>query len=237
MEAQENIRAEVKQVFEGWAKPRLASHQDPERLGTPRGEPVGLSKKKFWAAQAQVLYSKLFPLKDLAKESEVSPVQIRVWRTEGEFKKAMEEATRDFLQYLSEEALKAWHDEDRLDTLLYILAMQKDGLLTLFFKWNIKAGNIFNKLIENINDATNYKLLFDNMSFLGIFIHKFLELHPPEDRFRVKEVIMREFWPHIQNVFRVILEIVAHRDTNDEIKDEGKKILKAIALCNWANSV
>jgi len=237
MKTVENLRSEVKKVWDAWAAPRFAKHQDPERVGTPRGEPIGLSKKKFHAAQTQVLHSKLFSLADLAKESEVSPVQMRVWRTEAEFKKAMEEATKDFHQYLSEEALKAWHEEKRFDTLLYCLAMQKDGLLTLFFKWNKEADNIFNHLIKNINDVSNYEQLFDNMSFLGIFIHKFIELHPLEDRVKVKDVIMREFWPHIQKVFRVILEIVASRDINDEIKEEGKKILTAIALCNWVISV
>jgi hypothetical protein len=236
MEAHEHTRTEVKKVWEAWAAPRLAKHQDPERVGTPRGEPIGLSRKKYHAVQTQVLHSKLFSLADLAKESEVSPVQIRVWRTEAEFRKAVEEATRDFLQYLSEEALKVWHDEMVFDILLYCLSMHKDGLLTLFFKWNKNAGNIFNQLIANINDVQNYKLLFDNMAFIVVFIHKFIKLHPIEERIRVKAVIMGEFWPHIQKVLNVILEIVANRDTTDEIKEEGKKIITTIALCNWAIS-
>lgn len=233
MEAHKDNRAVVKKVWEAWATPRLAKHQDPERVGTPRGEPIGLSKKKYHAVQTQVLHSKLFSLADLAKESEVSPVQMRVWRTEAEFKKAVEEATRDFIQYVSEEALKAWHDEQLFNTLLCCLAMHKDGLLTLFFKWNKEASNIFNQVIANINDVINYQLLFDNMAFLGIFIHKFVEFHPPDDRIRVKDVIMREFWPHIQKVLQFILEIVANRGTDDEIKAEGKKIILAIALSNW----
>jgi hypothetical protein len=237
MEALKEKRAGVKKVWEAWAAPRLAKHQDPERVGTPRGEPIGLSKKKYHAVQTQVLHSKLFSLAELAKESEVSPVQIRVWRTEAEFKKAVEEATRDFVQYLSEEALKAWYDEQLINTLLYCLAMHKDGLLTLFFRWNREAGNIFNKLKENIKDVKNYQLLFDNMAFLGVFIHKFVELHPPDDRIRVKDVIIREFWPHIQMVLQFIVEIMASRDTSDEVKAECKKIILAIAFSNWVITI
>jgi len=235
--AEQNLKTMIKEIFDPWLAPRLAGYQDPERVGIPKGSLIGLSKRKFYAAQLQVLHSNAFPLRELANEAGVSHVQMRVWRGEREFRKVVEEAKRDFLQYLSEEALKTWHDEKRFDTVLYCIAMLKDGLLTLFFRWNKEAGNIFNHLIDNINDVINYKLLFDNMSFLGMFIHKFIALHSLEEQDRVKDVIMRQFWPHIQNVFRVILEIVAQRDTNDDIKEEGKKILTAIALCNWTISL
>jgi hypothetical protein len=237
MEKHENNPPEVKEIWEAWVAPRFGRYQEPERLGTPRGELIGLSRKKFYAAQTQVLHSKLFSLAALAEESGVSAVQIRVWRTEAEFKRSMEEAAGDFVEYLSEGALKELQDEKRFDTILYCLAMQKDGLLKLFLKWNKEASNTFNQLIDNINDVINYKRLFDNMSFIRMFIHKFIALHSLEEQDRVKDVIIRQLWPHMQNIFRVILEIVAKRDTNDKIKEEGKKILTTIALCNWTISL
>lgn len=230
----QNLKTMIKEVLEPWLIPRLAGYQDPERVGVPKGSPIGLSKKKFHAAQLQVLHSDAFPLRELADEVGVSHVQMRVWRSELEFKKAVEEAVQEFLQYISEEALKTWHDEKQFDMLLYCLAMHKEGLLTLFFKWNKEAGNIFKQLISNINDVTNYSLLFDNMSFLGVFIHKFIKSHPPEDRTKVKDVMMLLFYPHIEKVLNAILEIVANKNTTDEIKEECKKIIRAIALFNWA---
>jgi hypothetical protein len=236
MSERETIGSEVKKIFEAWVTPRLPN-QEPERVGVPRGEPIGLSKKKFYAAQAQVLHFKsgLFTLADLAELSGVSPVQMRVWRTEKEFKKAAEEATRNFIEYLSEEALKSWHDEKKFHILLHCLAMQKHGIEPLFNKWNKEAGHIFNQIMTNQKDAINYNLLLDNMSFLALFLHTILELYSPAEKDKFKNILMLKFWPYIEKVFRFILEIVASNETTDDIKQIGKKILNAIALYNWAS--
>jgi len=235
MTAKEVLRSKVKEAWEAWSTPLIEKHQDPERVGTPRGAPVGLSKKKYRAALAQVLHnrSKLFTLSGLEEISGVSSIQNRVWRTEPEFRKAVEKAKEDFVDYLSNEAMESWHDELRLDLLLYLLSMQEDGLIKLFFKWNKEARQILDKIEIDRNAMANYEYLLDNMSFFVIFMRKFIEVHSADEKARVKNVIMRDLWPYIHKVSNFIIEIIGNRETQDDVKKVGKKILNVIMLANW----
>jgi hypothetical protein len=44
---------------------------------------------------------------------------------------------------------------------------------------------------------------------------------------------MRDLWPYIQKVSNFIIEIIGNRETQDDVKKVGKKILNVIMLANW----
>jgi hypothetical protein len=82
----------VAEVVDKWAKSIVSTYEEPVRTGTPKGEPIGLSKKKRYAALLSVGYPRLFSLKDIAEKSGNSVALVRKWRTEGAFLGAIEDA-------------------------------------------------------------------------------------------------------------------------------------------------
>lgn len=78
------------------ADERIRDYEEPTRAGTKKGEPVGLSAKKFRAAILLALYPKCLTVKEIAKLSGVSNDVLRVWRTEPEFQAAVFERQGKF---------------------------------------------------------------------------------------------------------------------------------------------
>jgi len=77
-------------------KRMMENYQEPTRAGTPKGDPIGFSRKKKWAALWMILYNRDsgLGLKEIAKIAGVPPGVLRVWRTEGAFKKEEGEACK-----------------------------------------------------------------------------------------------------------------------------------------------
>ncbi len=71
-------------VLGGFITQKLREYVEPERAGTPKGEPIGLSKRKFHAA---LLSLTSVGLHQVAKEVGVSYGVLRIWRTEEIFLK------------------------------------------------------------------------------------------------------------------------------------------------------
>lgn len=84
-------------LLKSFIKKRLAQYVEPERKGTPRGEPVGFSKQKYHAS-LMMLYSKR--IKALSGEMDISYGLLRKWRTEEDFLHLVHKHARDFLQYV-----------------------------------------------------------------------------------------------------------------------------------------
>jgi len=80
---------------------------EPLRKGTPRGEPIGVSGKKYWAT---LLCLKKIPLKQMASMLKVSYGLLRKWRTEDAFWDLFEGHCVEFadvvIQHLEERAKK-----------------------------------------------------------------------------------------------------------------------------------
>lgn len=88
----ENIKIE-NSFLQTFMARRLSSYVEPERAGTPRGEPIGFSAQKY----AAVLYCLTNrPLKEIAKEIKVSYGLLRKWRTEDKFWDVFDETVTEF---------------------------------------------------------------------------------------------------------------------------------------------
>jgi hypothetical protein len=74
----------------------MKNYQEPTRAGTRRGDSIGFSWKKKWAAFLMILYNpdSGLGLKEIAKIADAKPDVLRVWRTETAFKKAESEACK-----------------------------------------------------------------------------------------------------------------------------------------------
>lgn len=82
-----------------WTDEALKDYIDPDRKGTPKGEKIGLSKKKRRAAYLMTLHPEAASLREIAEIAGTSEGTIKVWRTQGAFNMAMDEGA---------EALGSW---------------------------------------------------------------------------------------------------------------------------------
>ena len=173
-------REQLKKVFDQWVHPRLASHEEPVRIGVQRGDPIGLSKQKYLAAQAQVLHSK-FTLAEIADIVEVTPVQVRVWRTQEQFNQAAQEALEDFKNYLFGNFLDWDGDFDKFAKNILFLGVLPDG--TKFI--HKKIASIVRKHLVNFdprNDQHYIDMLKDLRTIQAFYETMFqvLSKHYPD---------------------------------------------------------
>lgn len=73
---------------------KMKNYEEPTRAGTPRGDPIGYSMRKYWAA---ALCLKTIPLKEMAELVKVSHGLLRKWRTEDSFKKLVDELSTEYV--------------------------------------------------------------------------------------------------------------------------------------------
>lgn len=72
---------------------KLHAYEEPHRRGTPKGEPVGLSKTKYHASLLMLTNKKQ---KEIAKDIGISHSLLRKWNTEQAFKSVVENHYADF---------------------------------------------------------------------------------------------------------------------------------------------
>jgi hypothetical protein len=104
------------------------NYHEPTRRGTPRGEAIGLSLKKYRATLSCLTSNDLIAI---SKELGVSYGLLRKWRTEPGFKKQIEELIQEFAPLFIGCLVKKW-------------AARDEG----FAKY-IKAGDISERIIED----------------------------------------------------------------------------------------
>ena len=77
-----------------YADERMQGYEDPERKGTPKGSPVGLSHKKRLASLLMVLFPVVFHrLQEIADLAGIPMASLKIWRTQAAFKNvSLEEA-------------------------------------------------------------------------------------------------------------------------------------------------
>ncbi|MDY6862953.1 MAG: hypothetical protein SVR08_11885 [Spirochaetota bacterium] len=76
---------------------KIRSYVEPQRKGTPKGEPIGFSKKKYMAS---LLMMTGFNQKIIASDLGVSYGLLRNWNTEKPFKKLVEKHNKEFNEFL-----------------------------------------------------------------------------------------------------------------------------------------
>lgn len=77
-------------------KNKLKSYNEPMRKGTPKGEKIGFTQKKYQASLFTSLTN--FPLTELAKLFGISYGLLRKWKTEDDFKKVSDHHCAEFAE-------------------------------------------------------------------------------------------------------------------------------------------
>jgi len=72
---------------------KIAGYQEPFRRGTPKGEPIGLSRKKY---RASLLLMKSGSREEIVAQARVSYSLLGKWLTEEPFRSALQQASREF---------------------------------------------------------------------------------------------------------------------------------------------
>jgi len=88
-ESREYYKKIAVEFVKRWADKEGAKYDEPTRVGTPKGEPIGFPRKKYRAALLLVLFPWCLKLREIAGISGVSVGVLRVWRTERKFKDLM----------------------------------------------------------------------------------------------------------------------------------------------------
>jgi hypothetical protein len=98
-------------LLDSFFKEKILEYDEPQRKGTPRGEPIGFSAKKYYAA---LMMLKKFPLKDLAGMINVSYGLLRKWRTEDKFIEQIEKNETDFTLRVFKHLVKRGEKQKKL---------------------------------------------------------------------------------------------------------------------------
>lgn len=90
------MRRRINTLLQAFISHKRESYTEPSRSGTPKGEPIGLSKQKHYAALLMMLN---IPQEEIAKQAGVSYGLLRKWNTEPLFKATVEQHFMDFAAY------------------------------------------------------------------------------------------------------------------------------------------
>jgi len=98
-----SLQQEAIKFVTTWAQRAMdRQFEEPIRKGTPKGDPIGPSRKKYHAALLMPLHPKCLNLKAIADMVGTSENVIRVWRTQEGFKKMVSEAHRWIAEVIAE---------------------------------------------------------------------------------------------------------------------------------------
>lgn len=141
----------------------LKDYREPERAGTPKGHPIGLSLRKRKAAFLMILHPSL-SLKEIAKVAGVAEGVLRLWRMEQDFEKAEIEGAQLFGQYvrntivreISEswtKILKKRYEEEGEDYPYILVLGEEKKLIILKSDW-LKKRELINKILSSTPKPT-----------------------------------------------------------------------------------
>ncbi len=83
----------MKTKLQSFITEQTSRYKEPERQGTAKGEPIGLSSNKF---KSTLLFLTNLKVKEIAEVVDVSYGLLRVWRTESPYLKAIDQHARAF---------------------------------------------------------------------------------------------------------------------------------------------
>ncbi|MEW6658016.1 MAG: hypothetical protein AB1424_05100 [Thermodesulfobacteriota bacterium] len=227
-----DVRGEIKKnlldLFHKWADPQLEQYEEPERVGVPRGEPVGFSAKKFHAALAMVLKPS-FTLAEIADLVGVSDGQVRVWRTEESFKKLAEELQTGFLHYLAD---RLDHDARNNDfnnyrDIFICLALFPNGIYVYHKKLIETLVYLSNEINQHQND---HNLYVDMKELMSQFVMFFKMLFSKEEAKDKKDEVMQRILPLINGMLDFFISVLHDPEKDEKIKEEAAAMIKMIAL-------
>jgi hypothetical protein len=222
-----HLKKAVVELFKNWVAPRIASYEEPSRVGVAKGDPIGFSAKKYLAAQFLALYSRrYFPQAELAQLAGVSHDQYRSWCTEKGFKKVGEETLKEFRKYLARQIIE--EDNEEIFESLVFASILLQGLKNIFDLWH-RDIEIIKKAINDTPYNTDYNnKLIKNLSFVHLFLSKTIQIVQLNEKGSMREIINKTILPIYYYFIEAVMAIVWNASIGDEVKEVAREMIKEI---------
>ena len=120
----------------GFVNEKLDNYEEPQRKGTPSGQPIGFSRKKYTASLWLLTSANT---KDIARSVRVSEALLRKWKIENAFKEKIAQNEIEFDKY-HWQYIKKLYKKNRWNVLLDDYSQYSHNLLLLIYK------NMYNNL-------------------------------------------------------------------------------------------
>lgn len=147
-------------TLEKFIREKLDNYVEPQREGTPKGEPIGLSLVKY---KASLLLMASRKQKEIAEEVGVSYGLLRKWKTEQDFIKIVDEHVNEF----SELRIKLLSEEEEKDLKKFKESLNKSAeemlasLLTetsILRSYDAEINQYGTKLLKTIEEKLSKKV-------------------------------------------------------------------------------
>jgi hypothetical protein len=176
------------EFVKAWADRESADYDEPSRAGTPKGDPIGISQKKFRAAFFMVLWPNCLKLREISKLCGVSEGVLRVWRTEKLFKDLMFETFRAIGESIAER-IRGIVENDESSESHHLEIKERDPIKTLLFFQNILPWlntQVADPVLKLIKEGFKHKDYLARHRYLG-FADGLLKLAEVHDEKSLRE--------------------------------------------------
>jgi len=208
----------------------MEEYVEPTRMGTRRGNPIGMSREKFLCAQAMALHSEisdLYPLSEICSficGSETSVEMVRKWRTEKHFKDVSRQAARSFASFIIDQILRS---EDYYKAMILIESLV---LLPGFFITDNKYIYMIKVYIDKIKkfpeEKEHYSNLLNCLTAFRDILRIYMDMLPEKERVKYEE----ELYEVLNPLLKMIDLRVKKANKNDYITEDLATAIDAIKL-------
>lgn len=157
----------IKTVLHDFIDSKVNEYVEPSRQGTPKGDPIGFSRKKYIATLGMLTNQKL---KDLAKSIGVSYGLLRKWTTEQDFKDMVARHYGEFAGWILIFYMNRINASQKHFELLEKKPISELADIQIFGSWKFDFDNDI--ALEKLADVKNYnpRLLNFLLEFLEDYI-------------------------------------------------------------------
>lgn len=219
----------------------MENYHEPTRAGTPKGHPIGFSRKKKRAALLMILYNPPsgLGLKEIAKIADVSPGVLRLWRIEAAFKKAESEACNTVGEIISKiidielmrEEIQSVKDAE-IHELIKKLPLGIEGIVQDEMRYFLlKLLPFFNPLIANpFIQKIAMKIESSTPGYIGLgpLLIKFAEVRDEKrlEKWRKRPEVIALIKTMIKSWFEIISDPKARKELGEKKFQETVENLK-----------
>jgi len=156
-----------------FVRQQTSGYREPERKGTPKGEVIGFSLRKY----KSILFSlTLLDIQEIAKLAGVSYGLLRVWRTESEYQKERQRLIRDFSLLFSNNLVEFAFKQFKKGGAIHSKSPTKidriDNLsIALFSDIVIYSEDVLEQIIEVVKQIDLKQYSFLGGIEMGVFLN------------------------------------------------------------------
>lgn len=175
-------------ILQEFIKNKVENYVEPERKGTPKGEPIGFSLVKY---EVNLLMLTNLKVKEIAKDWGISEGLLRKWKTERAFKVLEDEHIKDFIQYYTLRMRAKAKEREKLDDTFYNQPFEK-----------IKSSPPKVDISEFLDTGYSYKLRIQLDKHLYYLLKHHRSLLNPKEAIITSEIVL-DTWGRVEVEFDI----------------------------------